>query len=108
MGWITGVLSFLVLTVLFTVSVLALSFSGAGLSAAKTSSASGSLIELVLIVAVALGRALGIQAFLVKPYRIPSASMVPTLATRPGFDQHFALLYEKDGGRAYRILSTAP
>jgi len=33
---------------------------------------------------------------------------VPTLATRPGFDQHFALLYEKDGGRAYRILSTAP
>ena len=47
--------------------------------AAKTSSASGSLIELVLIVAVALGLALGIQAFLVKPYRIPSASMVPTL-----------------------------
>ncbi|BEP64120.1 hypothetical protein GmRootV213_46740 [Variovorax sp. V213] len=35
-------------------------------------------------------------------------SMVPTLATRPGFDQHFALLYEKDGGRAYRIISTAP
>jgi signal peptidase I len=47
--------------------------------AAKTSSASGSLIELVLIVAVALGLALGIQAFLVKPYRIPSASMYPTL-----------------------------
>ena len=47
--------------------------------AAKTSSASGSLVELVLIVAVALGLALGIQAFLVKPYRIPSASMVPTL-----------------------------
>ncbi len=39
----------------------------------------GSLIELVLIVAVALGLALGIQAFLVKPFRIPSASMVPTL-----------------------------
>jgi signal peptidase I len=33
----------------------------------------------VLIVAVALGLALGIQAFLVKPFRIPSASMVPTL-----------------------------
>jgi signal peptidase I len=47
--------------------------------AAKTSSASGSLLELVLIVAVALGLALGIQAFLVKPYRIPSESMVPTL-----------------------------
>jgi signal peptidase I len=39
-----------------------------------------SLVELVLIVAVALGLALGIQAFLVKPYRIPSESMVPTLA----------------------------
>jgi signal peptidase I len=45
----------------------------------KSSSASGSLLELVLIVAVALGLALGIQAFLVKPYRIPSESMVPTL-----------------------------
>jgi signal peptidase I len=45
----------------------------------KTSSAGGSLLELVLIVAVALGLALGIQAFLVKPYRIPSESMVPTL-----------------------------
>jgi signal peptidase I len=38
-----------------------------------------SLLELVLIVAVALGLALGIQAFLVKPYRIPSESMEPTL-----------------------------
>ena len=45
----------------------------------RSSSASGSLVELVLIVAVALGLALGIQAFLVKPYRIPSESMVPTL-----------------------------
>ena len=44
-----------------------------------SSSASGSLLELVLIVVVALGLALGIQAFLVKPYRIPSESMVPTL-----------------------------
>jgi signal peptidase I len=42
-------------------------------------SAGGQLIELVVIVAVALGLALGIQAFLVKPYRIPSESMVPTL-----------------------------
>jgi signal peptidase I len=42
-------------------------------------SAGGSLIELVVIVAVALGVALGIQAFLVKPFRIPSESMVPTL-----------------------------
>jgi signal peptidase I len=45
-----------------------------------SSSASSSLLELVLIVVVALGLALGIQAFLVKPYRIPSESMVPTLA----------------------------
>jgi signal peptidase I len=42
-------------------------------------SARGSLVELVIIVAVALGLALGIQAFLVKPFRIPSESMEPTL-----------------------------
>jgi signal peptidase I len=36
-------------------------------------------LELALIIAVALGLALGIQAFLVKPYRIPSVSMEPTL-----------------------------
>lgn len=38
-----------------------------------------STVELVLTVAVALFFALTIQAFAVKPYRIPSASMVPTL-----------------------------
>ena len=48
--------------------------------AAKSDDSKGnSPFELVLIVAVALGLALGIQAFLVKPYRIPSESMVPTL-----------------------------
>lgn len=45
----------------------------------KKQSPAASLIELVTIVAVALGLALGIQAFLVKPFRIPSESMVPTL-----------------------------
>jgi signal peptidase I len=46
---------------------------------AKKKTGHGSLIELVTIVAVALGLALGIQAFLVKPFRIPSESMEPTL-----------------------------
>jgi signal peptidase I len=40
----------------------------------------GSVLELVVIVGAALLLALLIQAFLVKPYRIPSASMEPTLA----------------------------
>jgi signal peptidase I len=39
----------------------------------------GSFVELIVIVVVALGLALGIQQFLVKPFRIPSESMVPTL-----------------------------
>jgi signal peptidase I len=42
-------------------------------------SLTGSLVELVVIVATALGLALAIQAFVVKPYRIPSGSMLPTL-----------------------------
>ena len=45
----------------------------------RGSESHNSLIELVVIVAVAIGLALLIQAFLVKPYRIPSESMEPTL-----------------------------
>ncbi|HEY5318116.1 MAG TPA: signal peptidase I, partial [Solirubrobacteraceae bacterium] len=42
-------------------------------------SAVGSAVELILIVATALGLALAIQAFIIKPYRIPSGSMLPTI-----------------------------
>jgi signal peptidase I len=51
----------------------------AGVKQKRQKSTTSSLIEFVVIVAVALGLAIGIQAFLVKPFRIPSPSMVPTL-----------------------------
>src|SRR3954463_11997380 len=50
-----------------------------GQSAPATQSTKNSLVELVTIVAIALGLALVIQAFLIKPFRIPSQSMEPTL-----------------------------
>ena len=39
----------------------------------------GALVELVAIVLLAIGLALLIQAYAIKPYQIPSPSMVPTL-----------------------------
>jgi signal peptidase I len=45
----------------------------------KRISGGNSLVELVVIVAIALGLAFLIQAFIVKPYKIPSESMEPTL-----------------------------
>ena len=59
----------------------------------KPKSAGGSLLELVVIVAIALGLALLIQAVLVKPYRIPSESMEPTL------DVGQRVLVNRIGGR---------
>src|SRR5260221_14648983 len=53
--------------------------NGAPAAPVQEKNAKNSLIELVTIVAVALGLALLIQAFLVKPFRIPSQSMEPTL-----------------------------
>ena len=46
---------------------------------ATKKSATGYVVELVVIVAAAVGLALAVQAFVVKPYRIPSGSMLPTL-----------------------------
>jgi signal peptidase I len=45
----------------------------------KPKSRVNSIVELVVVIAVAVGLALLIQAFVVKPYRIPSSSMEPTL-----------------------------
>jgi signal peptidase I len=47
--------------------------------AKKAKSPLKSVIELVITVGVAVGLALLIQAFIVKPYKIPSPSMEPTL-----------------------------
>jgi signal peptidase I len=46
----------------------------------RPKSTTNSIVELVVIIAVAVGLALGVQQWIVKPYRIPSGSMEPTLA----------------------------
>jgi signal peptidase I len=46
----------------------------------RSKSTTSSVIELVVIVGVAVLLALGIHQWIVKPYRIPSGSMEPTLA----------------------------
>ena len=46
----------------------------------RRASRRSTIVELVLILAIAIGLALGVQALIVKPYRIPSGSMEPTLA----------------------------
>ncbi len=46
----------------------------------KKLSRGNAVVEFVLIVLVAIGLAVAIQAFIVKPYKIPSESMLPTLA----------------------------
>jgi signal peptidase I len=52
---------------------------GTKIARRRSKSFVGSALELVVIIAVALGLALAIQAWIVKPYRIPSGSMEPTL-----------------------------
>ena len=49
------------------------------ISIPKPKGRAGSLVELVVIVVLAIGLALAIQAWLIKPYKIPSESMEPTL-----------------------------
>lgn len=53
--------------------------SGSGSGADVPKSKTNSVVELIVIVLVAIGLALAIQAWIVKPYRIPSGSMEPTL-----------------------------
>jgi signal peptidase I len=85
-------------------------------STAKPKSALANVVELIVTVAVAVGLALLIQAFLVKPYRIPSGSMEQTLvpgqrvlvnrlATHPGLGD-VVVFHPPVGAEAERCANT--
>lgn len=59
----------------------------------RRDSTAGSIIELVIVIGSAIGIALLVQQFVVKPYRIPSGSMLPTL------DIGQRVLVDRIGGR---------
>jgi signal peptidase I len=52
---------------------------GAELGVRRSRSVTRAVVELAVVVAAALGLALAIEAFVVKPYKIPTGSMEPTL-----------------------------
>src|SRR6476660_6170920 len=54
-------------------------FDGLGRVQTLRRARKNSLFELVFTIAIALGLAFAVQALAVKPYRIPSGSMEPTL-----------------------------
>jgi signal peptidase I len=61
------------------VSAKPASAKGADGKGEDAKSKTNSIVELFVIVLVAVGLALAIQAWIIKPYRIPSGSMEPTL-----------------------------